>query len=112
MKTNFWKSEDDRVKKEKKEAFEKKGWKTFFNFPQGTTKVTVDLKVEPRKTQTGKPILRGSVDGTVYDIPITSVVYGKIIEFINDGAVTFNITRVGTGKQDTRYGVEIAGSDQ
>ena len=94
-----------RVEKEKKAAFEKKGWKDFYTFKQGETKITINRDIEPRKTQTGKTILRGSIDGIEYDIPITINVYAGILKNLST-TNNFKVTRVGTGKQDTRYAVE------
>lgn len=99
-------SELTRVTKERTEAFEKKGWKEFFKFPVGTTVINVDMKVEPRKTNTDKPILRAFIDDKWWDVPLTPSVYGMMLPKLVEGITEFSITRVGKGKADTRYGVE------
>ena len=100
-------SENERIIEERKKIMEEKGYKEFFKFPQGTTKLTIDTSKPPRETNEGRKILRAIIDGKEWDIPVSNMLYGQLLKGLVLNKNRFEVIRIGLGKTDTRYAVNI-----
>jgi hypothetical protein len=97
----------DSSEKKRKDKLEKEGLKEFFNFPVGETLIEIDTKVEPRATKFDKMAFRAKIDGELYDVPVTDVVYNKVLKQLKKGNKKITIIRTGTDKTTTRYDVKL-----
>ena len=98
-------AELDRSEKDRKAALDEKGMKDFFSFPVGSTIMVVDVDIEPRKTDFGRMAIRANINDVDYDVPLTDLVYNKVLKRLVAGKNIVEIVRTGTGKNDTRYDV-------
>ncbi len=105
---DFATAEVQKLAEQKQKRMEEKGYKPFWSMPEGTYIIEFANEM-PRDNPayTDRPIFRIKVDGEEYDYSINrnSPLYRDIMQNIMNGNYKLSITRIGTGKSDTRYKV-------
>lgn len=109
MSLQEWKEKEiKRLDKERKKRTDDAGYAPILRLSEGTT--TLQLQPEiPRIGKYGKMFTVKAADNVTYDLKANenSPLYRSLIEKMDpDGPVTIKITRIGTGRTDTRYKVD------
>ena len=105
----FAEKEKARMEQEKAVYMEDKGYSPFWTMSEGTFVVVfADQPPRENKFYPNRPIFKVQVDETEFDYSINknSPFYRSIMESLAKGVRKLSITRIGTGKTDTRYSVK------
>lgn len=103
-------AEKARIEQERSDAMLDNGFAPFMSIKEGTTTLTFSMDIMPRESKNypDRSIFRVSQDNTEYDLSVNrkSPLYKDIVDNLSNGKTTMTITRIGTGRTDTRYKVE------
>lgn len=92
---------------EKKKTMEEKGYKPFYNFPEGQTDFIVDTSIQPRKGKFDRTIYRIKVGKDDFDWSASKSIEREILEAVTKGNSNFSMLRIGLTKTDTKYKLKV-----
>lgn len=107
----FAAAEAQRLEEERQKAMEEHGYAPFWTMAEGTHIIEfADAMPRENNLYPDRPIFRVKIGSEEWDYSISkrSPLYREVMQHLADGEFRLSITRIGTGKSDTRYKVQKA----